>query len=307
MTTATPEGDRPDIDALARGLDGTLQQRAAAIAAFVDGRIDVRTPEIISEIFGTDREVLAGLAQRVEELHQRYGSQPAVRGAAATLAEATRAHNETDVTSEGQVEADVARTQRAAEAVDQAERELAATDSSGSQPASPAESDSPLVSRVEHYEHDLTRMGGRVDQLEACLAETQVVSATAFAHAQAGNDQAARRQALWIALGVLGATFVIYAIIVAVSGVEWSWNWAIGLPAVAGGIAGLIAYGFLREEGPSATSVAAADAIVVRWSQQNVDDRDTTQDDDVDDHIVPGMQQPAQRGATAVAGASAHV
>jgi hypothetical protein len=155
--------------------------------------------------------------------------------------------------------------------------------------------------RVEDLEDDVAGIRADVDQLKSGHQELMVVSATAFAQATANDDGYATRRAGMAALIAFCVTFPVYLLIL-LGPAEWDWNWAIGLPAVMAGLVAAIVWALSRQDGPAATSVAAANAIVTRWNEQ---DDAHQQDDDNDYHPVFGSQQPV-RGATAVAGARAH-
>lgn len=150
-------------------------------------------------------------------------------------------------------------------------------------------------------DYSLTGLGARVDQLEACAGELQVVSATAFASARSGDDSGSRRRVVAAAGVAAIVAFVIYLLIL-LGSAEWDWSWAIGLPAVVAAVVGLVVWALTREPGPSAESVARADAIVARWSGQ---DDGSHQDDEGRDHVVPGMRQQPDHGTHTHAGASA--
>jgi hypothetical protein len=150
-------------------------------------------------------------------------------------------------------------------------------------------------------DYSLAGLGARVDQLEACQGDLKVVSATAFASATSGDDSGSRRRVVAAAGLAALVTFVIYLFIL-LGSAKWDWSWAIGLPAVVAAIVGLVVWALTSEPGPSAESVAHADAIVARWSGR---DDGSHQDDEGRDHVVPGMRQQSDHGAHAHAGASA--
>jgi hypothetical protein len=142
-------------------------------------------------------------------------------------------------------------TDAAEQAVEMAERSIEARVSA-------------LEEAVASHGESIASLGGRMDQLEACVGEVQVVSATAFASAQAGDATYAWRRAGTAALVAGGLAFLLY-LLALLGPATWDWNWAIGLPAVVAGVAAAIVFVLSHEDGPSTTSVAAADAIVARW------------------------------------------
>lgn len=192
------------------------------------------------------------------------------------------------------VEKAVESTDEAAKAVDQAKAAVDARVDRHESILAPRKG-SNRDNRVEDLEDDVAGIRADVDQLKSGQQELMVVSATAFAQATANDDGYATRRAGTTALIAFGVTFLVYLLIL-LGPAEWDWSWAIALPAVVAGLVAAIVWALSRQDGPAATSVAAANAIVTRWNQQ---------DDDNDSHPVFGSQQPA-RGATAVAGARAH-
>jgi hypothetical protein len=309
-----------DVDVLAKKLDGTNADKAAAIAQFVDGRIATALEPLKADI----RRLIDGqrdVKQRAEELPpaDKAAVAPQVNDASRQAREVAKDANDIEARQQAGEKVDPQEIQdldqRAAQArqsSDQAreavERKAVAAAQAGreheaqqaSRSKQPASALAPSRD-ADKGDYSLTGLGARVDQLEACAGELQVVSATAFASATSGDDSGSRRRVV-VAAGVAAlVTFVVYLLIL-LGSAEWDWSWAIGLPAVVAAIVGLVVWALNREPGPSAESVARADAIVARWSGQ---DDGSHQDDEGRDHVVPGMRQQPDHGTHAHAGASA--
>ena len=145
---------------------------------------------------------------------------------------------------------------------------------------------------------DLAGLRSEVDQLKAGQRETMVVSATAYAWAEASDNSDAIRRAGRFAAAAFVVTLLFYCLSL-IGNDTWDWTWGIGLPAVVAGIVGMIVWAITADnDGPSSNSITAADAIVRRWQGEE------DPWDDSNDKSVDSRQQPAH-GSTASANANA--
>lgn len=260
--------------------------------------------EVVLEYMDNDdnlRQLRVRLADLIDE---RGADDPAVREAVQTVVTASREHDATDSSDESAVAEDTERTQAAEQAVEALEQ---GSEDAGSQPEpepTPESSDevddpAPVVVQPTHTStvneeqvrgwigDSEARQNARFDQIAQCQQETMVVSATAFASTTTNDDPELRRRvAFAVAIGAL-AGFIIY-LFVLTGRAEWSWGWAIGLPAVTGAVDGIITWAIMHEDGPSATAVASAEAIVARWNNNTAPQANDHVDDT--DHVVPGMR-----------------
>lgn len=275
MTTATPQ-DSPHrkvlLGALSRdvvdAIDGRIMELSAEYAA-----------ELIAPVIAQLTRLLEAQRANVATVNKTADMPPQVKQEVqATSEKAREAAAATDAVIDkvnaGQtvapadVEQAAAKVDEADEAVKETSRTLESRLANLEKMSAPREG-SDRANRFEDIEDDVTGLVARVDQLEACQGDLQVVSASAFAFARAATEPWARAGQAAIITYVL--SFVLYMFMVAVSSLSWDWNWAIGLPAIIAGIVGALVF-WRSNEGPGNEATAAAQIIVNRWAEREGND-----------------------------------
>lgn len=237
---------------------------AAAIAEFIDGRIDAA--------FDKNRSELTELAERVRTMHAQHGATEEVKGAAKAVSDATTDHNDavdrtqyaddTDATSAAK--ADTERVEQARQAVDEAERSLEGRVSD-------------LERDVAELKRSRTRQRADIDQLKTGQTELRSVSSSAFASATAGGRGF---YASPIEFGAIGAGIgaVGYVIVIAIHAIgdgswgDFSWLALLLFTLLGAGIGVGIALllNMLASAATPArtTATAHAETITGRWAEE---------------------------------------
>lgn len=282
--TDTQQNKDKAIDKLAKSLDGSNSQKATAIAAFVDGRIDKAlkslTPvvqDIVQQHRSTVRQVNdipaeqrdPKVVDKVKEVSDKK-VKPVVEQANQLIA---RRKAGEEVAPEEIVKV-AEEAEKAKEAVDEAgglvagqlkKLQLAVNDHK--QMLAPRSDGKRPPSRFDGMERDITSMKADIDQLKAGRKDLQVVSSTALASAQARSQGNAWRRAGQWAFAAFAATFVLYFFLWVGPIDNWSWGWALGLPSIVAGVIGAVVFTLSLEEGPSARTVSTANAIAAKWNE----------------------------------------
>lgn len=298
--TTTNQGSQPsttgteDIDVLAAQLDGTNRQRAEAIAAFVDGRIDRAINGLRQEVtqLVTTQRGIREQAQSLPE-EQRREVQPEVDAASRQTDEARQATNdlqarrdageevsEEEVTRVRQQSDEAAAAQQRAtervESVSQTDADQQSVDrrltavrsvreESERQQTPPAprrpqdSTNGDVFGRLDNLERTVGNHGRRLDDHDTVIAH---VFSEARAAYFAGSSL---RKAGTIALATFVVTFLIYCLLWLLTDMGWQWDNALGIPAILAGIAGAIVFAF-SDDGVSYESYSTAhrEALVSR-------------------------------------------
>lgn len=246
-----------DLAALRKQL-GT--DNADAVGNFVDGRIAAA----LEPVLGRLDELVAVQAANVQAARQLSAEErEQVKAVVDTASvEVSKAADKADAASDKAAAGEVVSTTELAEVEEAAAAAEKAVDKASK---SLEVRVSALEETVAGHGQSIASLGARMDQVEAGIREVQVVSATAYASAEAGDVTYVWRRAGMTALVAGGIAFLLYLLIL-LGPATWDWNWALGFPAIVAGITAAIVFMLSHDDGPFATSVAAADAIVARWS-----------------------------------------
>ncbi len=252
--------------------------------------------EVAEEVitaYMANEDNLQALRNRLADLvTERGADDPEIRSAVQTVVTASREHDATDVSDEAAVAEDTARTEAAEQAVEALEQ---GSEDAGSQPEAeptpePADevdepapapraepnSDPDLAAMVLRHEAILVSgnpvnrrpvsrlddMQGEIDSIQHHLDVHEGVTASAFAQARAsvvaGNNL--REAGVWGAIAFI-ATFLVSAVVVMISPLQWDWLNIIGISAVVAGLVVLVAW--LRNYNPGVEVLSYAEAVTI--------------------------------------------
>lgn len=262
MTTNPPQ-DQSDVDALAKGLDGTLRQKAEAIATFVEGRIKPLRDDVTKLV--TDQAANIKVAKD-------SGDPEAIKA--------------TDTATTAVKDADKA--VKTAEKEPTPEKMADASDKTETAKVAVGEAKDTIEGRVLTLERDVIGLKADVDQLKEGQKSLRVVASTAHANASAFVSSI-RGGVSPIRYAVLGAVsglglYLIYIAIVAIGQGSWGKDfsfmefltWGVVGGLLVGGIAFIVSGMMGSSRQTTTVSTSAAASIVAGWDHDERNRRQGT-------------------------------
>jgi len=247
MSSNTPQ--KSDIEILAEALDGTLRQKAEAIDAHMDRKLNKFETKLIGQV----KDLVGRQGKNIDKAKESEDAE--VKASANEATKAVKAADAAVKTAEADPTPDKAK--EAKDKVEEAEKKVSKTESD-------------LAARMSAAEERLDNHEGRLKSLEEKQTATtaaldgMLVQVRANARAIAlGGDGGRMVRASRVALTVFMVVLVTYWLVWWLTPLDYQWQIDLGLALGAGGLAGWIAliWGADRAEGRAeARANAAADA-----------------------------------------------